>query len=732
MALTPEEIKSVNEEYKNLANRLDEIDKKTLSGVKEALLSGKVTLEEWNRELKRFKTTADNIGNSLSYIANSFKDSVNELQKQNKYLSSAKTIINNISKSAQSALSVRRGETDINVKNITLAKQQIASQKEQLKLAIKNGNLTKSQRGEIYKTLNDLDDYEGGLTGVLKTNEEINKSLGFGPQLLGGLDKAFQKLGLPPLGIKDAIDETRRLGQVAAATGDKDFNAFGTFMSKFGENLKNSLSLANVLQASFTAIVKSVLDLNKAQTDFRRLTGESAKEVGLVNDGLLTSVDLIKTQVALTEQFGLNANAAFSSETLQEVGEITKAIGLSSDEAGNLARFSEIAGTNLNGQLDALSKSVPKAFSQKQILSETANVSSDIALAMGNSAYEIGQAVIQAKQLGLSLSDVNGIADSLLDIEQSLAAEFEAEVITGKQLNFERARGFALQNNLAGLTEEIKNNEDLIKGFATANRIEQEAIAKTLNMSRQQMADMVMSSKLVNTLTKEQRANAAGVSVEQLKQLDINQSIDDSINKITQSLAGPLEKFAQLLQYTIQFTDALLVGAGVFALINNRAKIQLGIQNAIAIFQNKNLLKGIADMAINAFNSAAKIPFIGPALGAAAAATAYALGKSYMSKGDDVMSEGGYGNRTLMGPKGSIALNNNDTVIAGTNLFPKDKSIERNAPTNVTVTLSQSDIKSIANAVREGASQATINLDGDKVSNRLQPSLAVNTRRYSV
>ena len=731
MALTPEEIKLVNEEFKNLVSRLDEIDKKSLSSVKEGLLSGKITLEEWNIELKRFKTTADNVGNSLSYIANSFKDSVNELQKQNKYLSSAKNIINNISKSAQSALSVRRGETDINVKNIIQAKQQIESQKEQLKLAIKNGNLTKSQREEIYKTLNDLDAYEEGLTGVLKTNEEINKSLGFGPQLLGGLDKAFQKLGLPPLGIKDAIDETRRLGQVAASTGE-EFNAFGTFMSKFGENLKNSLSLANVLQASFTAIVKSVLDLNKAQTDFRRLTGESAKEVGLVNDGLLTSIDLIKTQVALTEQFGLNASTAFSKETLQEVGEITKAIGLSATESGNLARFSKIAGDNLNGQLDALSKSVPKAFSQKQILSETANVSSDIALAMGNSAYEIGQAVIQAKQLGLSLSDVNNIADGLLDIESSLQAEFEAEVITGKQLNFERARGFALQNKLGDLTEEIKNNEDLIKGFATANRIEQEAIAKTLNMSRQQMADMVMSSKLVNTLTEEQRANAAGVSIEQLKQLDINQSIDDSINKITQSLAGPLEKFAQLLQYTIQFTDALLVGAGVFALINNRAKIQLGIQGAIATFQNKNLLKGIADMAINAFNSASKIPFIGPALGAAAAATAYALGKSYISKGEDVISEGGYGNRTLMGPKGSIALNNNDTVIAGTNLFPKDKSSERNAPTNVTVTLSQNDIKAIASAVREGASQATINLDGDRISTRLQPSLAVNTRRYSV
>ncbi len=491
--------------------------------------------------------------------------------------------------------------------------------------------------------------------------------------------------------------------------------------------LTNQLLIGGALK-----VLDSLLSINKSQTDFRRLTGESAKEVGLLNDGLLTSIDLIKTQVALTEQFGLNASAAFSNETLQEVGELTKAVGLTAEEAGNFARFSEITGTNLNEQLDTLSKSVPKAFSQKQILSETANVSSDIALAMGNSAYEIGQAVIQAKQLGLSLSDVNGIADSLLDIEQSLTAEFEAEVITGKQINLERARGFALQNNLAGLTEEIKNNEDLIKGFATANRIEQEAIAKTLGMSRQQMADMVMSSKLVNTLTEEQRANAAGVSIEQLKQLDINQSIDDSINKITQSLAGPLEKFAQLLQYTIQISDYIVAGASGLLLYNNYLKISTALKKKNIALTTMEGLKSAGVAAIEAIKSVVKTPIIGPALAAAAGVGVYSLAKSYMSKGDDVMSEGGYGNRTLMGPKGSIALNNEDTVIAGTNLFPKDKSSERNAPTNVTVTLSQTDIKAIASAVREGASQATINLDGDRVSNRLQPSLAVNTRRYSV
>ena len=45
------------------------------------------------------------------------------------------------------------------------------------------------------------------------------------------------------------------------------------------------------------------------------------------------------------------------------------------------------------------------------------------------------------------------------------------------------------------------------------------------------------------------------------------------------------------------------------------------------------------------------------------------------AKADDLYAPaeggGGYGKRMLIGPEGAIALNNKDTVIAGTNLFPK-------------------------------------------------------------
>ena len=46
----------------------------------------------------------------------------------------------------------------------------------------------------------------------------------------------------------------------------------------------------------------------------------------------------------------------------------------------------------------------------------------------------------------------------------------------------------------------------------------------------------------------------------------------------------------------------------------------------------------------------------------------------------------GYGSRTLMAPEGAIALNNNDTVIAGTNLGGGSGNKETNALLKTLVT----------------------------------------------
>ena len=552
-------------------------------------------------------------------------------------------------------------------------------------------NLTTATEAQL-ETLRDIDEVVGSNTrDILKLVSKIPIVGDVAKNVLESIDSE----------ITGILNDPEKL---------KEFREQFNVKTIIKENLVNPLNAALSL---VTGIVVAFGALSKAQTSFVRLTGENARTFRLNNDTLSTTVDLIETQVALTEQFGLNARVLFPGSTIKEASELTKAVGLGAEASGRFAQFSKITGTNLNESLDALTKSVPEAFSQRQILEETANVSSDIAVSLGSSTAEIGKAVIKANQLGLSLQQVNDIASGLLDIESSLTAEFEAEVITGKQLNLERARFFALTNDLAGLTDEIANNQELINSFAGANRIEQEAIAGALGMSRQQMSDMVMKSDLMSTLTEEQRANAANVSVEQLKQLDAQTALADSFAKLTQTLTPFVTTLTTILNLLLKSVDAALVFASAFTLINKRAAILKGFQTTIAVFQKKNLLKGIAGMAIDAYRSVAKTPFIGPSLGAAAAVAAYSLGKNYVNKADDIMSPG-YGKRILSAPEGTFALNNKDTVIAGTDLNPPTTGTDLNRGgrnTNTTATISENDmnklITGVTNAVMEGAEKGT-------------------------
>ena len=97
------------------------------------------------------------------------------------------------------------------------------------------------------------------------------------------------------------------------------------------------------------------------------------------------------------------------------------------------------------------------------------------------------------------------------------------------------------------------------------------------------------------------------------------------------------------------------------------------IVGIVAVLNAKLIIAAIATMIKGAFESFSKIPFgVGFALASAAALAGVGFIKRLVT-GDDVFSaptnKPGYGDRTLFGPEGAIALNNKDTVIAGTNLF---------------------------------------------------------------
>ena len=122
-----------------------------------------------------------------------------------------------------------------------------------------------------------------------------------------------------------------------------------------------------------------------------------------------------------------------------------------------------------------------------------------------------------------------------------------------------------------------------------------------------------------------------------------------------------------------------------------------------------------------AFKSLGTIPVVGMILATAAAIGAIALMNSMVA--DDAFSPGGgksgYGSRTLMGPEGAIQLNNKDDVIAGTDLFGKNKqktTSPQGTSINVDMTQTNALLQQLIQVLTAGGD---VILDGQKVGEAL-------------
>ena len=92
---------------------------------------------------------------------------------------------------------------------------------------------------------------------------------------------------------------------------------------------------------------------------------------------------------------------------------------------------------------------------KKILLKDLANISAATTLSLGKNPKLLGEALAVTKALGMEMAQLEGIASSLMNFEDSIANELEAELLLGKNLNLEKARQAALNNDLATLATEI-------------------------------------------------------------------------------------------------------------------------------------------------------------------------------------------------------------------------------------------------------------------------------------
>ena len=185
------------------------------------------------------------------------------------------------------------------------------------------------------------------------------------------------------------------------------------------------------------------------------------------------SAKILDSSVAM----GLSADeGAKLFGTLMQIG------GLTVDQAENLAESTY--------QLARANNVAPAA-----VMRDIAENSQVIAKFGAHNLDSITKSAIQARKMGLNLGDVETIASSLLDFQTSLAAEVEASVLIGKDLNFQRARELALVGDMSGMMNTVLDQLGGEAEFNKLNVIQRQSLAKSLGLEVKQMNKLVQGQK---------------------------------------------------------------------------------------------------------------------------------------------------------------------------------------------------------------------------------------------
>ena len=363
------------------------------------------------------------------------------------------------------------------------------------------------------------------LSEQLKRQENLANSQGLFTTALSGTQKALDKLGFGDLGKKLGLDaaakKAKDLTYELTDGGKKSLGVFGKMrvgIAAFGTALKSALGplaligMATSLFGKFKEMGRESRDfmaeISQETANFTRELGFSASNgakvagqaraiggaMGFTHEQSVAAAGAIYGQIQGTEKLGaetmktfmkLNVHGGVSGEVLGKIYNLSKLTG---QEAGHVAE--EIA-----TQAQESLKSMKVNVSMKSVMEGVSKVSSRVALSFQGSGKAITSAVVQAKKLGLEMEQVENIANSLLNIEDSIAAEMEAELLTGKELNLEKAREAALNGDNEALMAALAEQGLDAAEFGQMNRIQQDALGKALGMNGDSLADMLSTQK---------------------------------------------------------------------------------------------------------------------------------------------------------------------------------------------------------------------------------------------
>lgn len=395
------------------------------------------------------------------------------------------------------------------------------------------------------KGIKDTDDKD--LQSLIKRQNQLKAS----DSVLGSIVGKLEALNKLKAELVESSEQEKEAEKAVKEEANLAAKASGDMAKCLWDSVKSGQALAIALGA---AVWKAFVKVDELGVKLQREIGTWAGAIASANSELISATDFLEQAYQISTQFHIDPISIFTPVELAKAAEFKNMSNLSAQEVATLAVRSKSVNqsvtaynTSMKEGYNNVLKSTTSAVAFGSVQKEIANTSEAISLSLGDNPKKIAEAATAALSLGMTMKDIEGIAENLMNFESSIEHEMEAQLLTGKQMNLAKAREYALNNDIAGLSRELRNNGVDAVEFQSMTYIKQKSLAQALGMSRDQLAGMVRQQILGANATDEWKKKTLGLTDEEYRRVSAQEQWQKVREKFLQSLTPLLKPVLDIL-----------------------------------------------------------------------------------------------------------------------------------------------------------------------------------------
>lgn len=288
-----------------------------------------------------------------------------------------------------------------------------------------------------------------------------------------------------------------------------------------------------------------------------------AKELGFAN---VYTTEIKKSIEELTSGLGIGligpfsrANA-FAKELVAATTVLTDKFGMTGDEVANLTDMSTAMNTSLSSTTILVEKMAKGSFNIRSVFQTLAKLTPSILTAFRGSNAQLVAMALNAKRLGVEMGDIIQSSMSLLDVEDAISKAFEAQVVTGQNIDIDQLMYLKLtgqEDKLLQLQEQTLKSANYLN---MKSPVSQQLIAESIGLSPDQASQIALRSIMTNQL---------GLTPDAIREMQKRgESVMDMLDEARK--AGKItEKERELLGTQAQQYDALSIQEKLVRALDN-------------------------------------------------------------------------------------------------------------------------------------------------------------------